>query len=80
MKKLINDVGSVVRDALEGLVALNPQLALLEGENTVLRADLEAFRASGKVAILTGGGAGHEPAHAGYVGQGMLTAAVMGAN
>lgn len=78
MKKLINDVGSVVRDALEGLVALNPQLALLEGENTVLRADLEAFRASGKVAILTGGGAGHEPAHAGYVGQGMLTAAVSG--
>lgn len=78
MKKLINDVGSVVREALEGLVALNPQLALLEGENTVLRADLEAFRASGKVAILTGGGAGHEPAHAGYVGQGMLTAAVSG--
>ena len=78
MKKLINDVGSVVREALEGLVALNPQLALLEGENTVVRADLEAFRGSGKVAVVTGGGAGHEPAHAGYVGQGMLTAAVSG--
>jgi dihydroxyacetone kinase len=78
MKKLINDVGSVVREALEGLVALNPQLALLEGENTVARADLEAFRQSGKVAIVTGGGAGHEPAHAGYVGAGMLTAAVSG--
>lgn len=78
MKKLINDVGSVVREALEGLVALNPQLALLEGENTVVRADLEAFRQTGKVAIVTGGGAGHEPAHAGYVGAGMLTAAVSG--
>lgn len=78
MKKLINDVSSVVREALEGLVALNPQLALLEGENTVVRADLEAFRATGKVAIVTGGGAGHEPAHAGYVGEGMLTAAVSG--
>ena len=78
MKKLINDVGSVVREALEGLVALHPQLALLDGELTVVRADLEAFRASGRVAILTGGGAGHEPAHAGYVGEGMLTAAVSG--
>jgi len=78
MKKLINDIPSVVRQSLEGLVALNPNLALLEGENTVLRADIAAFRSSGKVAILTGGGAGHEPAHAGYVGKGMLTVAVSG--
>lgn len=78
MKKLINDIPSVVRQSLHGLVALNPSLALLEGENTVVRVDIEAFRKSGKVAILTGGGAGHEPAHAGYVGTGMLTAAVSG--
>lgn len=78
MKKLINDIPSVVRQSLEGLVALNPHLALLEGENTVLRADIASFRKSGKVAILTGGGAGHEPAHAGYVGKGMLTVAVSG--
>ncbi len=78
MKKLINDVPEVVRQSLEGLVALHPQLALLAGETTVLRADIAAFRESGKVAIVTGGGAGHEPAHAGYVGRGMLTAAVSG--
>ncbi|MCX5517864.1 dihydroxyacetone kinase subunit DhaL [Kaistia defluvii] len=78
MKKLINEIPVVVRQALEGLVALHPQLALLEGETTVVRADIEAFRQSGKVAIVTGGGAGHEPAHAGYVGRGMLTAAVSG--
>lgn len=78
MKKLINEIPLVVRQSLEGLVALNPQLALLEGEATVVRSDLDAFRRSGKVAIVTGGGAGHEPAHAGYVGRGMLTAAVSG--
>jgi len=78
MKKLINEIPLVVRHSLEGLVALHPQLALLAGETTVVRADIAAFRESGKVAIVTGGGAGHEPAHAGYVGRGMLTAAVSG--
>lgn len=78
MKKLINDIPLVVRQSLEGLVALYPQLALLEGHNTVLRSDISTFRESGRVAIVTGGGAGHEPAHAGYVGRGMLTAAVSG--
>ncbi len=78
MKKLINGIPDVVREALEGLVALHPHLALLDGEDTVVRADLAAFRQSGRVAIVTGGGAGHEPAHAGYVGRGMLTAAVSG--
>lgn len=78
MKKLINDIPSVVRQSLEGLAALHPGLALLGNENTLVRADLETFVQSGKVAIVTGGGAGHEPAHAGYVGKGMLTAAVSG--
>lgn len=78
MKKLINDVDRIVRQSLEGLVSLNPSLALLGDENTVVRADIDRFRKSGKVALVTGGGAGHEPAHAGYVGQGMLTAAVSG--
>lgn len=78
MKKLINNVLDVVPEALSGFARCNGNLALLEGWNTIVRADLDAFRASGKVAIVTGGGAGHEPAHAGYVGQGMLTAAVSG--
>ena len=78
MKKLINEIPLVVRQSLEGLTALHPQLALLDGGTTVVRSDIAPFRASGKVAIVTGGGAGHEPAHAGYVGRGMLTAAVSG--
>ncbi|UWU26122.1 dihydroxyacetone kinase family protein (plasmid) [Rhizobium sp. CB3060] len=77
MKKLINDPSTVVRDMLEGVVALSPATILLADENVVIRSDLpEAGKR--KVAILSGGGSGHEPAHAGYVGNGMLTAAVAG--
>lgn len=79
MKKLINDPLCVVDDMLEGVALADQRLALLEGENTVVRRDFRALAASGKVSIISGGGAGHEPAHAGYVGRGMLTAAVAGA-
>ncbi|MGF6288221.1 dihydroxyacetone kinase subunit DhaK [Paraburkholderia youngii] len=78
MKKLINDVSTVVPDMLDGLIALNPQLSLLQGGTTVLRADAEAVAARGEVALISGGGSGHEPAHGGYVGHGMLSAAVAG--
>lgn len=78
MKKLINAANTVVEDMLEGVVLANQELALLEGENVVVRQDYEALKAANKVAIISGGGAGHEPAHAGYVGSGMLTAAVAG--
>ena len=72
MRKLINDPRRVVRDeALEGLVDLNPSLALLETEDVIVRADLPPPQAR-QVAVLSGGGSGHEPAHAGYVGAGML--------
>jgi len=77
MKKLINDPRHLVRELLEGTVDLSPRLALLDGEDVVIRADLPAL-AGRKVAIVSGGGSGHEPAHAGYVGRGMLTAAVAG--
>ncbi|MGI3167021.1 dihydroxyacetone kinase family protein [Pseudooceanicola sp. 200-1SW] len=78
MKKLINEVASVVPDALSGYVRSQPGLRLIEGRTIVLRADLEAVTGAGKVALLSGGGSGHEPAHAGFVGPGMLTAAVAG--
>lgn len=78
MKKLVNDPRAVVREMLEGAVALAPGQALLEGWNVVLRADLPPFGARREVALLSGGGSGHEPAHAGYVGPGMLHAAVAG--
>ncbi|XP_054027945.1 triokinase/FMN cyclase [Dryobates pubescens] len=76
-KKLINSVASCADDSLAGLVACNPGLQLLRGHRVVLRSDLAAIR--GRVALLSGGGSGHEPAHAGYVGQGMLTGVVAGA-
>ncbi|KFX67313.1 dihydroxyacetone kinase subunit DhaK [Paraburkholderia fungorum] len=78
MKKLINDVSAVVPDMLDGLAALNPNLSLLQGGTIVVRADAEAVAARGEVALISGGGSGHEPAHGGYVGHGMLSAAVAG--
>lgn len=77
MKKLINDPSRVVRDMLEGVVALSPATILLQDENVVIRSGLPAGEGR-RVAVLSGGGSGHEPAHAGYVGSGMLTAAVAG--
>jgi len=78
MKKLINDPLNVVPEMLRGLVQLDHRIDVDPEHNIVFRADLAEFRLSGKVAIISGGGAGHEPAHAGYVGPGMLTAAVVG--
>jgi triose/dihydroxyacetone kinase / FAD-AMP lyase (cyclizing) len=78
MKKLINESGAVVDEMLEGLCLAHPSLAILEGERVLVRADLAAFRERGHVALISGGGSGHEPAHAGYVGEGLLTAAVSG--
>jgi ATP-dependent dihydroxyacetone kinase len=78
MKKLINDPRSVVREMLEGLVDMAPGQALLENEDVVIRAGLPPYDARQEVAVLSGGGSGHEPAHAGYVGAGMLHAAVAG--
>uniref|UniRef100_A0A8D3DUS4 Triokinase/FMN cyclase n=1 Tax=Scophthalmus maximus TaxID=52904 RepID=A0A8D3DUS4_SCOMX len=75
-RKLINSVDGCVDEALCGLVRASGGLALLRGHRVVLRSDPECLR--GRVALLSGGGSGHEPAHAGYVGAGMLSAAVAG--
>ncbi|NXL24814.1 TKFC cyclase, partial [Setophaga kirtlandii] len=75
-KKLVTTVSGCADDALAGVVACNPGLRLLQGHRVVLRDDLQAIR--GRVALLSGGGSGHEPAHAGYVGKGMLTGVVAG--
>ncbi len=76
-KKLINDPANAVREMLEGIVATTPDLALIEGHNVVVRASAVGGHHS-EVALIAGGGSGHEPAHAGYVGRGMLHAAVAG--
>lgn len=73
VKKLINDVRDVVPEMLEGLVLGNPEAAVLDGETVAVRRTHTP-----DVAVVSGGGAGHEPAHAGFVGAGMLAAAVSG--
>ncbi|MEV4902119.1 dihydroxyacetone kinase family protein [Citricoccus sp. NPDC055426] len=75
MKKLINNPRNAVIESLAGMVRLNPRLRLLEGTRTVVDS---AAVGRGTVAVLSGGGAGHEPAHAGFVGPGMLSGAVSG--
>ncbi|XP_066369125.1 putative 3,4-dihydroxy-2-butanone kinase isoform X2 [Miscanthus floridulus] len=79
-KKLINDPKDVVTQFIEGLVETYPGLQYLDGfpeVKVVLRSDVEVGTYD-KVAVICGGGSGHEPAHGGFVGQGMLTAAVSG--
>jgi phosphoenolpyruvate---glycerone phosphotransferase subunit DhaK len=75
VKKLINDPADVVRDALRGMAAAHPELRIDVEQRYVVRADAPQ---QGKVGLVSGGGSGHEPLHAGFVGPGMLTAAVPG--
>lgn len=76
MKKLINDVDDVVREQLEGMAEAHPDLLKVHFDPSyVYRADAPV---SGKVALLSGGGSGHEPMHGGFVGMGMLDAACPG--
>src|SRR6516162_11109248 len=76
MKKLINAVEDVVTESLAGFCAAHSDIVRLgETAQFVLRRHLK----QGKVAVVSGGGSGHEPLHGGYVGPGMLDAAVPGA-
>ena len=76
MKKLINKVEDVEREMIEGLAKAAPKkLKKLPEGNIVVRAQ----KKQGKVALVSGGGSGHEPAHGGYVGEGMLDCAIAGA-
>lgn len=77
MKKFINHPEDVVEEMLEGLVELQPGSTRLADHKVVLRSDAAQIR-DRQVAVLSGGGSGHEPAHAGYIGAGMLSAAVLG--
>lgn len=77
MKKFINRPEGVVEEMLQGMVVLHPGLALLPGHKVIVRADA-GHKRDEQVAVISGGGSGHEPAHAGFVGMGMLSAAVAG--
>ena len=75
MKKFINDPADVVKESLAGLAAAHPDLVRVDFENQiVVRKDTP----TGRVAIISGGGSGHEPMHGGFVGAGMLDAACPG--
>jgi dihydroxyacetone kinase len=76
-KKLLNDPDDVVEEMLQGIQMAYPLLSRLEGCNVLLRCDFAEVKKN-RVALISGGGSGHEPAHAGYIGPGMLTAAVPG--
>lgn len=76
MKKFINAVDKVEDQMIQGMVKAYPQyVRKLDCGNLVVR----SHKKEGKVALISGGGSGHEPAHGGYVGEGMLDAAVAGA-
>jgi phosphoenolpyruvate---glycerone phosphotransferase subunit DhaK len=76
MKKLLNDPRDVVVESLAGLAAAHPDLLEVDLEQRVV--SRRGGTPSGKVGVLSGGGAGHEPLHSGYVGLGMLDAACCG--
>lgn len=76
MKKIINNPNLIIDQMLQGLVKANPEkVELIEDSHVICRKDLPI---KGKVGLISGGGSGHEPAHAGYVGDGMLDCAVCG--
>ena len=75
MKKFMNDVDAILSDSLAGFAAAHAGLVALGPENKFVR---RARLTPNKVALISGGGSGHEPLHAGFVGYGMLDAACPG--
>ena len=74
MKKIINRPETVVEEMCKGLVLTNPDLEFVKKYKVIRKKTLD----KNKVSLISGGGSGHEPAHAGFVGKGMLDAAVCG--
>ena len=75
MKKFMNKAASMVAESLEGFVSAHDRLVVFGSDRKFVRRRLLI---PGKVAIISGGGAGHEPMHIGFVGRGMLDAACTG--
>lgn len=75
MKKILNRKEDVVEEMLEGLAGAHRELVHRVPDTRVIARN---YKGEGKVGLISGGGSGHEPAHAGFVGQGMLSAAVCG--
>ena len=77
MKKLVNDVHNVVKETLEGFALAHADLVEVHLDPDFVTR--KTPKSEGKVGLVSGGGSGHEPLHAGFVGEGMLDAAVPGA-
>lgn len=74
MKKIINKPETVVKEMCKGIAEAHPELELLTKYKVIKKREIN----QDKVTLISGGGSGHEPAHAGFVGKGMLDAAVCG--
>lgn len=74
MKKIINSAESMVKEMCNGLVMAHPELEFISQYKVVKKRNIN----SDKVTLISGGGCGHEPAHAGFIGKGMLDVAVCG--
>lgn len=74
MRKILNEPDNLVNEMCRGIVYAHPELELLEDYKVIKRKKINKE----KVSLISGGGSGHEPAHGGFVGQGMLDAAVCG--
>jgi triose/dihydroxyacetone kinase / FAD-AMP lyase (cyclizing) len=77
MKKLINKPENLIEEMIEGYLCIDAGLWKLSDHKVVIRRNAGSER-NNRVAVISGGGSGHEPAHVGYVGAGMLSAAVAG--
>jgi dihydroxyacetone kinase-like protein len=75
MKKILNRTEDVVEEMISGLVQVHDDIVHRVGDSRVVARNYEG---KGKVGLVSGGGSGHEPTHAGFVGKGMLSAAVCG--
>ena len=76
-KRFINDPDAIVEETIQGMVQSNISIRRIEGYHVLVRADFDTVKQN-QVAVVSGGGSGHEPAMGGYVGDGLLTAAVAG--
>ena len=74
MRKIINDPRKIVSEMCGGISMANPSLEFIERYNILKKRVIEKE----KVSLISGGGSGHEPAHGGFIGKGMLDAAVCG--
>ena len=76
--KFLNKAEDIVEEMIQGVTLSDPRVVRLEGLHVLVHRTFAIAQSRGEVALISGGGAGHEPAMGGYIGSGCLTAAVTG--